>query len=103
MYGIQRDIEAMTLFCGFETSYGGCRAACHYQVGSKAIAHAQMCDMVHCVAWSFGKGIVRAMVFFTQIFHKGCEKQVLGACKEVAQEEDVFALVSRIGYVIGKR
>jgi hypothetical protein len=94
MYGIKGNIEAMTLFRGFEASYGGCRAACHYQVGFEVIAHAQMCDMVHCVAWSFGKGVVHAMVFFTQIFHKRCEKQVLGARKEVAQEEDVFALVS---------
>jgi hypothetical protein len=82
------------MFSAFEAGYGGCRAACHYQVGFKAIAHAQMCDMVHCVARPLGKGVVRAMVFFTQIFHKGCEKQVLGARKEVTQEEDVFALVS---------
>jgi hypothetical protein len=59
--------------------------------------------MAHCVARTLGEFFVHAMVFFTQTFHKGCEKQVLGARKQVAQKEDVLALVSLIGYVIGKR
>ena len=93
------------MFRAFEAGYGGCRAACHYQVGPEGINIAQTCNTIHCVARSldFGKVLVHAIVFFTQNFHKGCEKLVLGACKEVAKEEDVLALVSRIGYVIGKR